>query len=366
VALSVDEVPLGKLFSPAAHQVIRKIKFPYAAGGTDQRLLDQLEAVQRTLFGMEQPLVVPTAVLIDEHGRVGAWYRGRIDTARIAADAKALSGDAVANRARAISLAGKWRGEPRIINPQSLAETFYAGNFDDATMDYLNMLIAQGHSRAAGYEQLLPDRLYYLLGTLLEVRGRDDEAAEAFRVVLEVDEKHHGARRRLASIAGRLGRYEEAADTLRALVRANPDDVALRHEWAVRLADAGDIQQSIAQHREVLARQPDAIATANNLAWLLATNPDPEIRQSEEALILARRGCEETSYQRPEMLDTLAAAYASAGRIDGAYSTALRALELARKQKQPRSSIEVIEYHLSFYKQGEPFFEDPKRETAEE
>lgn len=364
VALSVDDVPLGKLFSPAAQATIRKLNFPYAAGMADARLIDQLEAVQRTLLGLEQPLVVPSALLIDEHGRVAALYRGPINTARIADDAKALTGDMQASRARASSLPGKWRGEPSAINPQALAETLYAGAFDDATLDYVNMLIAVGHSRSAGYEQLLPDRLYYLLGTLLEARGRDDEAAEAYRVVLQVDEKHQPARRRLASIAGRLGHYEEAADTLRALVRSNPDDVTLRHEWAVRLADAGDILQSIAQHREVLARQPDAVATANNLAWLLATNPDPEIRQSEEALLLARKVCEETNYERPEMLDTLAAAYASAGRIDGARTTSLRALDLARKQKQPRESIEVIEYHLSFYKKGEPFYEDPKREET--
>jgi tetratricopeptide (TPR) repeat protein len=361
VALSVDEVPLGKVVSPAAQDAVRELAIPIDTGMAEQRLIDQLDAVQHTLLGLELPLVFPSAVLLDEHGRVAALYRGPVSSKRIVEDAKVLDVDELESLQRA-ALPGRWHVHPKFINPLALAEKLHSGDFDDATLHYVQMLIRQGHDRAAGYEQLLPDKLYTFLGALFEERGRDEEAAEAYRIVLKVDEANFVARRRLASIAGRLGQYAEAADVLRLLVRANPDDVMLRHEWAVRLADAGDIQQSLAQHREVLIRQPDAIATANNLAWLLATNPDPRIRRSEEALQIARRVCEATNYARPDLLDTLAAAYASAGRISGAVSTARRALELAKDQRKTAAEIDVIEYHLKFYLDGKPYLEDPRRE----
>jgi hypothetical protein len=51
----------------------------------------------------------------------------------------------------------------------------------------------------------------------------------------------------------------------------------------------------------------------NNLAWLLATDPDPHIRDGHKAAKLAEKACEASKGTNSAMLSTLAAAYAEAG-----------------------------------------------------
>ena len=58
----------------------------------------------------------------------------------------------------------------------------------------------------------------------------------------------------------------------------------------------------------------------------------------------------------PEILDTLAAAYAEAGRFAEAVSTAQRALELAESQERARLA-EQIGARLALYQAGQPYRE---------
>jgi 4-amino-4-deoxy-L-arabinose transferase-like glycosyltransferase len=67
----------------------------------------------------------------------------------------------------------------------------------------------------------------------------------------------------------------------------------------------------------------------NNQAWQLAASPDPKARNGAEAVLLAQRACEQTQYQRPLFIGTLAAAQAEAGQFDAAIATAQRACAVA-------------------------------------
>jgi spermidine synthase len=61
-----------------------------------------------------------------------------------------------------------------------------------------------------------------------------------------------------------------------------------------------------------------------------------------------------TSYQQPEALDTLAAAYAEAGNFTEAISSAERAAELARTSGRTDLARE-IQQRLALYRQGQPY-----------
>lgn len=63
-----------------------------------------------------------------------------------------------------------------------------------------------------------------------------------------------------------------------------------------------------------------------------------------------------TSYEKPEVLDTLAAAYAATGRFRQAVEIAEKALKLAQSSKQ-QEVIEQIRNHLRLYKVGKPCIE---------
>jgi spermidine synthase len=92
----------------------------------------------------------------------------------------------------------------------------------------------------------------------------------------------------------------------------------------------------------------------NSLAWLLATHKEDKFRNPEEAIRLAERACELTSYENAGLVDTLAAAYAAAGRFPDAVKTTERAIDLAESANQQQLADE-IKKRLELYKTGQPY-----------
>jgi tetratricopeptide (TPR) repeat protein len=94
----------------------------------------------------------------------------------------------------------------------------------------------------------------------------------------------------------------------------------------------------------------------NNLAWQLATASDEKLRDGAEAVRLAERLAAGPGGSDPSRLDTLAAAYAEAGKFDDAVRTAGRARELA--QQAGRNDLaERISQRLNLYERGQPYRE---------
>ena len=84
---------------------------------------------------------------------------------------------------------------------------------------------------------------------------------------------------------------------------------------------------------------------ANNLAWILATTDDPQYRNGKEAVQLAEKVSKASEYQDAGYLDTLAAAYAQAGRFAEAVHWQTRAIELVAAPLKPdyQSRLEVYQ-----------------------
>ena len=69
---------------------------------------------------------------------------------------------------------------------------------------------------------------------------------------------------------------------------------------------------------------------------------------------LALRTCELADYQDPGFLDTLAAAYAGAGRFADAVATAEKAVQIiASGDKKER--LQKVRERLELYRQGKPY-----------
>jgi Bacterial membrane protein YfhO len=86
--------------------------------------------------------------------------------------------------------------------------------------------------------------------------------------------------------------------------------------------------QAIAHYVEALRLKPDHVVALNNLAWILAHAP-AEYRNGPEAVRLAQRACELTAFKEPMLVQTLATAFAEAGRLDDAVAAAASARDLA-------------------------------------
>jgi cytochrome c-type biogenesis protein CcmH/NrfG len=113
--------------------------------------------------------------------------------------------------------------------------------------------------------------------------------------------------------------------------------------------------------QKALQLRPDWNEAANNLAWVLATSADPNCRNGPQAVELAERAYaadpKNFSYS-----DSLAAAYAEAGRFAQAIEAARRAIALAEAAGQT-SSLPRFHQRLELYQAGQPFHEAPRLTT---
>ena len=112
----------------------------------------------------------------------------------------------------------------------------------------------------------------------------------------------------------------------------------------------------IALWQKALRIQPDVPKLLNNLAWLFATCPDVRFRNGAEAIRMASRAVELTQRSNGQAMDTLAAAYAEAGRFAKAVETAQAALTLAESAGQKEAAAQVHR-RLQLYQSGQPYRE---------
>jgi hypothetical protein len=128
-------------------------------------------------------------------------------------------------------------------------------------------------------------------------------------------------------------------------VEAAPTEAELRA--------ARDVER-VREYKLLLDREPIRLEALNNLAWILATNPNPQIRNGAEAMRLAERA---QSLAKGEevisVLDTLSAAYAEVGDFTRAEATARRGMEMAQAAGRTQAA-RLIEKQLRFYEQRRP------------
>jgi len=156
-----------------------------------------------------------------------------------------------------------------------------------------------------------------------------------------------------------LGQRKPALADFDKALESNSDATAVLFDRGQLLADMGQYKKALKDLRraETLAAEyyPTNTSAANALAWLLATCPDPKIRDGREAARLALKAV--SIDKNAENLDTLAAAQARKGDFKSAVETQQAALDLLRKDKAEQATIEEFIARLSLYKEGKPYNE---------
>jgi Flp pilus assembly protein TadD len=116
----------------------------------------------------------------------------------------------------------------------------------------------------------------------------------------------------------------------------------------------GNTPNGLQHIQEAVRLAPDWPSALNGLAWFLATHPDVTVRNGPEAVRLAEHACAVAIHRNPELLDTLAAAYAETGRFPKAISAAQEALALARTTGN-EAAVGRAENLLECFQSGRPF-----------
>jgi Tfp pilus assembly protein PilF len=92
----------------------------------------------------------------------------------------------------------------------------------------------------------------------------------------------------------------------------------------------------------------------NNYAWLLATQKEMSAVNAAKSVELASRACELKKNKDAEMLDTLAVAYAAAGRFSEAIKISNQAIGIAKITKQDKL-IDEIQSRIKLYREGKRY-----------
>jgi tetratricopeptide (TPR) repeat protein len=183
-------------------------------------------------------------------------------------------------------------------------------------------------------------------------RGRVDTALRAYERELERDPDNINAVGRYGIALGVKGRYVEARPLLERAVAVRSGIVELHLSLSIVEAELGRPRESLRYAREALRIDPNLVEATNGLAWTLATCADPGVRDATQAIREIERIALESG--NPGYLDTLAAAYAAAGRFDDAVATAQRAAEGMEQMGRP-TDASAFRARLSLYRQGTPY-----------
>ncbi|MFQ5600574.1 MAG: tetratricopeptide repeat protein [Candidatus Krumholzibacteriia bacterium] len=347
VALSLDGVGTDTAGSPAtARKLLDEVQFPFLSGSGSSEILDLIELLHGALLYPLRPFPIPTSLLIDPEGWVAAIYQGPVEVDEVIADVEKLRIPGDQLRDLAVPFVGRWSTPP--------------GFFEYLTSMGLDFMDA-GFPRYAEhhYRKLLetdPEHAQWLnnLGLSLAAQTRFAEAVPVYSKALRGDPERAELHANLGAALAQLGRLDEAVTSLSTAVRLEPGRADAHGNLGVVLAGLGRMREAVANLRKALQVRPAWPAVANILARTLATHADPSLGGAAEAVQLAERACSMTGYREPPYLDTLAAAYARAGRFDEAAATARRAIALATAADQA-ALARAIQSRLQLYQDSRPY-----------
>jgi tetratricopeptide (TPR) repeat protein len=195
-------------------------------------------------------------------------------------------------------------------------------------------------------------RLNY--GVALAADRRYPEAEAQLREALRLKEPVAKAHLNLGSILCSEQRLDEGVPHLERAVALDPELSTAQANLGEAYGAMGRRAEAAQHFALAVAGEPDRLFLLNRLGWLLATSPEDDVRDAARAIELGERAVRLTSRLDTVSLDTLAAAYAEAGRFDEAAAVAREALDLeARRGTVDRELAD----RLSLYTSGRRFRE---------
>jgi tetratricopeptide (TPR) repeat protein len=220
------------------------------------------------------------------------------------------------------------------------------GRLDDAVAQY-----QRGLAREPRGEQ------WAALAAIHRSRGELEAAIQAWERGFEIN-RNRRYLHRASDLLLKHGDRERSFEFFeRALLVDAPS--ARVHAWLAAKAESlGLARQQIHHLRAALAFDPTLFRLRSSLAWLLATQDDPQLRDSAEAVPLAEALASESARRDAATLDLLATALASDGRFDEAVVVAAEARDRAERDGESELA-EAIRQRLVLYRSGQAFHENP-------
>jgi spermidine synthase len=184
--------------------------------------------------------------------------------------------------------------------------------------------------------------------------GRIPDAIREFDLAFQIKPDYAEAHSNLGNVLLRTGRFQDAIGQYQQALRIKPNYAEVHNNLGFALSRVGKRQDATAHYAVAVQLEPNYAEAHNNLAWLLATIAPAQGGDPVQAVNFAQRACELTGYKTAAYIDTLANAYAAAGRYEDAVAMAQKAIELARSAGQLQL-VGEIEAHLELFRKGQAY-----------
>jgi tetratricopeptide (TPR) repeat protein len=166
------------------------------------------------------------------------------------------------------------------------------------------------------------------------IMGLFEEAIPLYETALEITRDDAMLYRQLALAQASVGRNEQALENYRESIRLDPEDASTHYYLAGLLVEKGQLAEGVEHYREAIRLDPNWPKPVYQLSLLLASTGEETIHDPEEAVRLARIGCELTQYSDPIYVGALAVAIAETGNGEEAMAVGKKAIGLARSAGQ--------------------------------
>jgi tetratricopeptide (TPR) repeat protein len=238
------------------------------------------------------------------------------------------------------------------VNPSNAMAYVYRGgawieksNLDRAIADYTKAL------------ELDPGNVwaYISRADAWHKKGDYDRAIADCNKAIKLDPRNASAYLNRGNALDDKGAHDRAIADYNKALEIRPGDADIYYNRGIACAKKGDYGRAMADYNKALEIDPRNAYANNSKAWLLATCPDARYRDGAEAVELAQKAVE--VYPKAFCFDTLAAAYAEAGRFEDAITTQEKAIALLKKEGDPIKQIDEYVERLNSYKAHKPWRE---------
>lgn len=192
------------------------------------------------------------------------------------------------------------------------------------------------------------------LGYVLARQNKIDEAVKHLEKAVGINPNMLDTHNNLGTIYLQNNQAEKAIKHFNAALQINPNLAHLHSSIARALLRQNKAGKATIHFEKALILEPGLLGAMNNLAWILATHPDATVRDGKRSVLLAQRASKLSNNNKAEILDTLAIAYASAGRFPEAIEIIERTITLSNKKNNTRLT-NISKKYLTLFKQQKPF-----------
>ena len=248
--------------------------------------------------------------------------------------------------------------------------------------------LAESHCRELIAQRPSFYRPYFNLAKIALMRDKPAEAIGHLKKVIELKPEDASSYAGLGEAHEALGQFDQAATSYAGALALTPDSVEIYHKLARCFYELNDFQAAdkyitpdltnnpkyveaaVSLTDKLLAKQQirlayehyvrileldrDSVTVLNALAWIQAASSISGLANPEQAVTRALRACELTQFHTAEVIDTLAVAYAAAGRFPDAVKTAQKAIDTANSKGNTALARRIAK-RLELYRAKRPY-----------